>query len=308
MSRTNSRISKPRRSFEWPFRPRESDMTNVQPAPLGVQNNTSRRPRIPDSVRTLARAVARIGAAVLVVAAGIAGWFGVDRFAFAPVAGATQVQVDASPWPTDLPRVAPAWDSFTLNREIGETVVFRSSHDSATGRTRVTEFVQAPRDVEIAGLEAWQRVLGEAEWTPVERSQYLEEINFGLARAAPVHLSAIAPLSALPFISVTEYDAMPAVRRFGVSVDVAAFRTADPIEFTRWSETDGFVSDSVEPVAWILDVRPDGYVVRWEGRSPAVETWTENSPELVFESPVAALAAPTLAPVDTVTQGAPGEE
>lgn len=281
-------------------------MHAIQDPLIAGAPDAPQRNRGGEALRSIARIGGRLVATVAIAAAGVAGWFAVEEFAFPPVVGAVDLPADPNPWPKEFRKVVVPWESFTITYELDGEMTHTSSYDALAGRTRISYSGGRDRVVEIAGLDAWERLNGQSEWTVAPAGEVLTHVVLGVGRIAPVHLSELAPKAAEPFISATEVVSTSTARRFEVSVDVQSFRYEDPVAYSQWIETETLGTTADIPMTWVLDVGPDGYLVRWEGRSPVVETWTEYPPDLVFESPLAASTPPAGIPVDTVVPVDPG--
>ena len=246
--------------------------------------------KVSSSLRGAGRLLARLFGLAIVAAAGVAGWFAVEQFVFPQLPGSVAAAVNETPWPDEYAEPTTEWNAFTVTYTFEGNATHRTSFDPQTKRSRLTYWNTEGaiiNDVELAGLQAFQRFPELQEWTPVDPERVDTHVQLGILAVEPVHLSALVPAEVYPFTRVSELAPVDGARQFEVIVDAAGFLDADPISFYRWDATARLGSDAAADMRWIVDVRPDGYVVRWEGRSPSVETWTEYPADLVFESPLA---------------------
>lgn len=274
-------------------------MSPGQAPPLGATPTPSRASQ---TMRSIGRITGRVLSLAVIAAAGVAGWMIVDEVAFGPVAGAVDVDQSASPWPDAFSRQTSTWDSFTLTYRENGAPTHRSSTDAATGRTRITYFDDAGAAssfAEVAGLEAWQRSVGDGEWVRADEAMTEGHLQLGLGNAQPSHVSTILPAWAEPFAVVDEQPTDGPTTRLVVSIDVAGLQAAEPVAFERWADDMAVELDGGAIWAWTLDVRDDGYIVRWEGRHDSIEAWGENPADLVFESPLQPRTTPAPVPPST---------
>ncbi len=170
----------------------------------------------------------------------------------------------------------------------------QSSTDAVSGRTRIVayEATGEPKWVaEISGLDAWYRdAPGVGEWLRPDQELLETFVYFGVAGVEPAHLSETVPRWADPFVTVAEQPIDGVNTRLVATIDAAGLRAEDAVRFRRWAysmKLDAAAVESSDTWTWTVDVRDDGYVVRWTGRYPRIEVWSENPTDLVFESPFA---------------------
>ncbi len=245
--------------------------------------------RAPRPLAAAGRVLGRVISLAVIAAAGVAGWMIVDEVAFAPVAGAVDTTQSTSPWPAAFRQPATNWDSFTLTYRRDGAPTHRSSTDAATGRTRITYFDEsgAPASfAEVSGRQVWVRAVGDDQWTRMVDGAERVHLQLGLAAVEPSHLSSIVPSWVEPFVAVAEQPSEGEHTQLVVAIDAAAAQASDPVAFARWRQEMYFDSAGGGAWTWTVDVRDDGYVVRWAGRYPWIEAWSENPTDLVFESPL----------------------
>lgn len=260
-------------------------------APIATGSEPDQPSHLVERLRRGGRIVGRLVACAVIAAAGVGGWLAVERFVFPALAGTIVAAANEGPWPDEFAQPSTRWDSFTLSSTQDGVETHRSSFDPVSRRTAIVDSGAdgaVIREVELAGVLGFERTPESPEWSPVDDARIDAHILLGVAGTEPVHLSALVPDEADDFTTVIELDAAEDTRRFLVVVDTEAFRVADPIAFHRWSEFQLFGSELDTDLRWTVDVRPDGFVVRWEGRSSSVETWSERPGRLEFESPLAA--------------------
>lgn len=271
-------------------------------AHIDAAGNPNEPGKFGEALRGAGRILARLFGLATIAAAGVAGWFGIEHYVFPEVPGT--FAASETPWPAEFDRPAPAWDSFALSYQLDGIETHQIAFDATAGITRLAyreTSSAATGDVELRGVDAFERSAGAADWTPVDPSNVDAHVVRGVLFTQPLRLSTMVPSEARPFATFTESgDVVDGVRRFDVVIDAPAFLEAEPVAFYRWFVTRSVAPTSVEELRWTVDVRPDGYIVRWEGRTPIVEVWSEFPTDLEFESPLASSepAEPTTLPPD----------
>lgn len=229
----------------------------------------------------------RLARVVLAIIAAGAGWFAFERLVLDRDVDADRV----SPWATSSS--GDEWTSFVFTSSDGERrqVV---SHD---GNRQITRLESRPNDdqqpnqtIELAGADGWERS-ADGEWTRVPPSVLGDHTVTSLSAAIPIRVTDAFPEPIHGFVTVDDDRAVGDVHRYEFSVDAAGFAEAAPIAFARWIDSrpiSGLVDrESATQSAPVLkmDVRPDGYIVRWSGVGGEELTWTDLGDPIALESP-----------------------
>lgn len=262
-------------------------------------------------VRGVGRLLGKVFGFAVILAAGAAGWFGAEQYAFPNLPGALAAPVNETPWPDEFAQQTTTWPSFTLTNVVDGSETHRTSFDATTNRVRLTYLDgsdQPSSVVELAGLRAFERARDSDEWVAVDPANVEIHVTVGVGAIEPVHFSNLLPPAASPFTRVEEVVGGGGERRFEVFVDIAGLRAAEPLVFESFDAATENALDPSTEHRMVADVRDDGYIVRLEGRSASVEIWSDYPPDLVFESPLAELdQAETPAATESATEQAPAD-
>lgn len=228
-------------------------------------------------------AVGRFVAVAAVIGAGVAGWFGFERFVLMAETERDEI------W-ADLPFADTTWDSFIFRSAAAGGVVDRVSHDATTGATRIETLAAGGLAVttEALGTEAWQRERDGAWISSAETSSsaFIETIFL----ATPVRITDVIPAAADRFVTVVDRTAVGDAYLYELTIDTDAFGREAPIASHDWVERLGDVD--LDDPSWRLRIRNDGYIMRWSGLADSVElSWRDLQDPLLLESPIAAHVA-----------------
>ncbi|BAN03086.1 hypothetical protein YM304_27720 [Ilumatobacter coccineus YM16-304] len=234
--------------------------------------------------------VGRVVSLAVIGGAAVGGWIAVETFALPQLDASAAPAVRATnPWPVEYPEPdAAAFASFTMTYELDGQVTHTMTHDAATLRTRMTFYDDAgalDHLTEAAGNEFWRSSPSEPEWRLADVAETNRDRVLGLRRVRPMNVNEIIPPLAYPFVEITAEESAGDYDRYRITLDTDAFQARLPHEFHDWALR--VVSGSGVTTEWALEVRPDGYVARWEGRSASTETWVEPTATPVFESSLA---------------------
>ncbi len=265
--------------------------------------------RAGEVARGVGRLLGRLVAFAVVIAAGVAGWFGVEQYVFPDLPGTLAAPVNETPWPDEFAQRTTTWESFTLSYVFQGVETHRTSFDAPTKRVRIAYNDDAgalESDVELAGLQGFERVAGSDAWVVADPAAVEEHVYFGVGAIEPVHLSELVRREVHPFTQVQEIPQSPEIRRFEVIVDIASLRAANPIAYYRLEDDAQSGFSSATEYRMTADVRADGYIVRLDGRSSSTEMWSDFPADLVFESPLAARNDDAVAAETATTVAPPG--
>ncbi len=263
---------------------------DLTPAPAPAPPAPS---RFATTVGAIGRAGGRAVQIGVLVAAGVCGWFAVEHYAFPPLAGDVSAPLTSRLWPAALTQHATTWDTynFSVDDENG-VLALTTNTDASSGITRVVVHEGGvSTEVEIAGFEAWERPVGSPDWQPVLGERVAAFVLLGPGESTPYHLTDVLNENVAPYASVTQEPSDDSNVRFRVRVDLAAYRSSDVVEYARWAEFEGGLNSDdafdLDTLDWVLDVRADGYVVKWKNHAGFVATWSDIEPGISFESPLA---------------------
>jgi hypothetical protein len=252
-------------------------------------------------------AMVRIGQILLVglvVAAGIAGWVGVEKYVLAENASSLPALGEGLPTtrfdPPDVP-----WHRFALTRvnpTVEQTVWIDIDALEIKGDESKRDPAAPPgtppamTQLEFRNGVGYLKQDGN-DWTPVEP----ENVEGGTVRATagnrPLLLTDIVPPAIVPFVVLTAEQEVDGVRTYTMSVDAPTFRAARPVDFERWALHAS--NDEDLPRSLEIRVRSDGYVVVLEVTSATqvtTRTWQELTGPISMESPIGATPPTTLVP------------
>jgi hypothetical protein len=230
----------------------------------------------------------------LVVAAGIAGWVGVEKYVIAddtnslPSLGAglptTRVDPPEVPWRRFVTtRVGPTIDqTLWLDIDALEIKGDESNRDPAAspGTPPATNQFEFRDDIGYVKRDG-------GDWTAVEPDNAGGATETFLSRYRPRLLTDVVPPAAVPFVVLTDEQEADGVRTYSMTVDAAAFRAALPVDFERWMFYER--NDEHLPRSLKVGVRADGYVVVLENTSAigvTTASWQELTGPILMESPI----------------------
>jgi hypothetical protein len=277
--------------------PHDAQASSLQPGAWGSR------------FRAIGRGLGRIVALAVIAAAGVAGWFAIDEYAARTISGSAVVaEVPIRPWPAELEVDAAAWTSFNMSyiKQDNSTQEMWIDGERNIASMVYSDAVGAAIDrFELAGTAGFHQQLGVDDWSPIDADQLEAVRTRAYGEVRPLRLDDLMSASGLRFVKIEsdEFVGDSSVRRLTIAVDGTGFQSAEPIAFGEWRRRTIFTSNA-EQLRWIVDVRPDGYIERFQGRydDGVVENWRDLSGPVVLESSLAAEPAPTPiepAPVDT---------
>jgi hypothetical protein len=242
-------------------------------------------------------AMIRIGQILLiglVVATGVAGWFGVEKYLLAENAHTLPSLGEGLPTTRlDPPEVQwRRWVRTSVSPNSEQKVwldldalefkadVLTQDPAAPLGTPLLQNQLEGRNDV------GYRKPSG-SDWIAMEPESATETTDFVLSGTRPRLVTDVVPPAILPFVVLTEEKENDGIRTYSMSVDVPAFRTARPVDFDRWMLSTP--NDEELPRSLTIGVRPDGYVVLLENtmaNSVAVNTWQEFTGPIPMESPI----------------------
>ena len=226
-------------------------------------------PRAP--IATVGGVVALLGrvlAAALVLAAGVAGWYGVERFDLGQ--SATAADPSAAPIAT-LPNLGdglPAthldqpdpWRQFTLtSTNAGRTERYWFDLDKWELRTEVV--TDAGTDaMEIAADRAFTLSAGTSEWVEHDSETTRNLARFVLGGVGPFVLTDLIQPGALGFTALELEGTSRGDRVYEVVIDAQTLQQRHPLAYDRWVARTRLVPNGAG--IYRIRVLRDGYVVR----------------------------------------------
>lgn len=257
----------------------------------------------PDSPSSLRRALGVVGmvlATVAVVAAGAAGWFGVERFVLADGGSdGTSLGAVGDGLPTErLDPPAEPWRRFEVTlRFTDREHRVALDLDAQAMRFRILE-PDVAYDFVARADAGHERTDG--EWVALTPDQTAAQSQLFVQDVGPFLLTDIVPPAALPYTTLLSDTMDGELRVFDVAIDAASFRLADPLGHERWLAASGAAADG--PARRVVHVRRDGYVVRID-RAGSTRSWTEVETSILADSPLDALpGSGSGSPAEAVTQ------
>lgn len=262
------------------------------------------------------RAVVRMGQILmvgLVVAAGAAGWFGVEKYVLADDFGVLPSLGEGLPT-TRLDPPDVAWRRF-MRTEISPTVDRVLRYDTDAGEFSMEELRSDPaaapgtapiqNGIEVREDVGYLRKDG-GEWAAIELDAVRSVTEFAFSIGGPHLLTDLVPPAVLPFVVLNDEQEQDGIRTYSMVVDASAFKAARPVDFERWWFRDP--DDDELPRTLKIDVRSDGYVVRAEtttADSVTTGTWQDLTGPIRMESPIGAIPTASVPPVDTTVPTPP---
>ncbi len=232
-------------------------------------------------------------AVLAVAAAGIGGWFAVDRYNIAlpesmqSSGGATELPALGDGLPSTQLRASTPWRSFALTYQVGDQtdrywidldtwqVKFESSQTDAT-----TGF-------ELAGGRGFAMDTDGASWTQMDAEHTETLSRMALVGAGPFLLTELLPPNTVGFTTLELEGTSRGVRVYEVEVDGDTLRAQHPLAHDRWVNTSRFVADHDDLSGlYRIRVRDDGYVIRIDTDGASVQ-WDDLPDGVAFVSPLA---------------------
>lgn len=242
-------------------------------------------------------AMVRIGRILLVglvVAAGFAGWVGVEKYVIAENTSSLPSLGEGLPTTRLDPPEVP-WRRFVTTR-VSPTINQTLWLDMATLEVKGDESNRDPaaplgtppamNKFEFRDDVGYVKRDG-SDWTAVPPENGGGATEVFLSRYRPRLLTEVVPPAAVPFVVLTDEQEVDGVRTYTMTVDAPAFRAARPVDFERWMFHDA--NDDHLPRALEISVRADGYVVVLENTSATdvtTATWQELTGPITMESPI----------------------
>jgi hypothetical protein len=244
------------------------------------------------------RAIGLVIAFAVVVAAGVAAWFGVERFALADDQALPAVGEGLPTEPIDPTRAS--WRRFQLQYELADGTDDVQQFDLDADEVRSTRTSEGTDTMvtEIRGDVGFEGPPNAME--PLAADVVSDARRFIHNASGPFVLTDVAPPRSIPFTTVESDVATetPAgvVRVITLSVDVERFRKDDPAGVEAWRLD--IVTDGDGPARRVVHVLEDGTVVKIVDPA-ATATWTLLAAPLDFVSPLGDTPAASATTVPT---------
>jgi hypothetical protein len=260
------------------------------------------------TVGNVAALLGRILAAALVLVAGAAGWYGVERFDLGQRATAADATAD-EPVVT-LPSLGnglPAlhleqpdpWRQFTLtSTQDARTEQYWFDLDRWELRTQVVT-AAGTDSVEIAADRGFTLSAGSSEWVEHDPETTRNIARFVLGGVGPFVLTDLIQPGALGFTTLELEGTSRGDRVYEVVVDAPTLKQRHPLAYDRWVARTRLVPDGNG--VYRIRVLPDGYVVRIDHENGSVE-WEDLVGGVPFSSPLSATVPPVETPVPDPSQ------
>lgn len=257
-----------------------------------------------------------VGATVL-IAAGVCGWIGIDRFDVeVPFTRSSSAEAAVVETVDDLPelgdglpesrlRTPEPWRQFELTYQEGEKVE-RFAFDLDNWQLNVSSSGGPPGDeIEIDGDRGFVRRAGTDVWVEQSVQDTRNIASFLMAGIGPFVLTDLVPPNVLGFTTLELEGTSRGERVYEVSVDAPTLQNQHPLAYQRWVTMTRVVDASSE--VYRIRVRPDGYIIRIDGLDRSVQ-WNPLPDGVEFFSPVATPAPAVTVPVVADPAAAPAPD
>ncbi|NND75947.1 MAG: hypothetical protein HKN44_13155 [Ilumatobacter sp.] len=240
------------------------------------------------------RLLGRLIRLAIVLAAGAAGWIGIDRLAFA--------QDDTVP----LPELGDGLPTARLNepepwRQFQLTYVqpdYEEHYWFDLDSWKIRSQVITPERTDSAEIydDLWYWQTGiDGEWVEQDPATTRTIAGFAMGGVGPFLLTDLVPPGTLGFTTLELEGTSKGERVYEVIVDAATLELQHPLAYNRWITTTRILGDG--SAVYRIRVRPDGYILRIDN-GDAAAIWTDLPGGVPFQSPLADIGA--VPPVDTV--------
>jgi hypothetical protein len=248
------------------------------------------------------RALIRLVVVVVMIAAGAASWFGVERYVLADDANTLPSLGDGLPLERlDVP--AEPWRRFEFRRTSGDDESIYAFDLDADEFSLMLEMADGTTGPGAEGRgHVGYRQTDDGSWIALTEREVEVYYQFRLAESAPLLLTDLIPPAIVPYTTVLRERDENGIRIYEITVDVATLRTERPIDHSRWLLSSD--DDVLAPVQMSVTVRKDGYVVSVIDPIDRV-TWSDLDGPIVWASPMSTLAPPAVSATNESTTSAP---